>query len=152
MKAKTSGHLRSALTAQPGATERLSDILGSVWFLIACLLLIVFYIAWNSGWIAGLKPFDASPFNVLDTILSIFAIVLSVTVLISQKTQRRQEKIREQVEFEINVRAEHEITKILEMLHEIQQKMGIKRNDQELEEMKKETDIADIHQKVKDKT
>lgn len=30
--------------------------------------------------------------------------------------------------------------------------MDIKRNDQELDEMKKETDIADIHQKVQDKT
>ncbi|QEM09970.1 DUF1003 domain-containing protein [Mucilaginibacter rubeus] len=127
----------------------LSDILGSVWLLIAFLALIGFYLLWNFGLIKGLQPFDEAPFNVLDTILSIFAIVLSVAVLISQKRQRRLEKIREQVEFEVNVRAEHEITKILEMLHTIQQKLGITNNDQELEEMKKKTDIADIHEKIR---
>jgi uncharacterized membrane protein len=104
------------------------------------------------GVFPGLRPFDPSPFDKLDTILSIFAIVLSVTVLISQKRQRRMEKIREEVEFEINVRAENEITKILEMLHEMQQKMGIKKSDKELEEMKKRVDVGALHEKIKKKT
>lgn len=46
--------------------------------------------------------------------------------------QRKLEKIREQLEFEVNVRAEHEITKVLEILQDIQLKMGIHKKDEEL--------------------
>lgn len=62
------------------------------------------------------------------------------------------EKVREQLEFEVNVRAETEITKILEMLHDIQRKMGINKSDNELEEMKKELDIDKLHENIKKKT
>lgn len=129
----------------------ISDILGSAWFLLGCLTMMAFYILWNCGAVPGLKPFDHLPFNILDTILSAFAIVLSMTVLISQKRQRKLEKIREEVEFEVNVRAEKEITKILEMLHEIQLKVGIRKEDKELEEMKKQTDITELHHNIKRK-
>ena len=47
------------------------------------------------------------------------------------------DKIRQQVDFEVNVRAEHEITKVLNMLHEVHQKLGLNSDtDTELEEMK----------------
>lgn len=128
-----------------------SDVLGSLWFLATFLSFITGYILWNSGVFPGTRRFDHAPFDVLDTILSIFAIVLSISVLISQKRQRHIEKIREEVEFEINVRAENEITKILEMLHEIQQKMGIDKSDSDLEEMKKVLDIDQLHQDIKRK-
>lgn len=62
------------------------------------------------------------------------------------------EKVREQLEFEVNVRVETEITKILEMLHDIQRKMGINKSDNELEEMKKELDIDKLHENIKKKT
>lgn len=81
--------------------------------------------------------------------MSAAAIFLSISVLISQNRQRRLEKIREQVEFEVNVRAENEITKILEMLHEMQQKMGIRKPDAELEEMKQKLDVNQLHDHIK---
>lgn len=147
--------LRSVIEPAAGPADRvalfISDILGSTWFLIIFLALIGGYMAWNTGLIAGLKPSDPAPFNVLDSILSVFAIVLTISVLISQKRQRRLEKIREQVEFEVNVRAENEITKILEMLHDIQRKMGIDKSDHELEEMKEKLDINEIHEDIKRK-
>jgi len=147
--------LRSAVNQKVGSADRtaifISDLLGSAWFLAMCLALIGIYIAWNTGWIPGIAPFDKSPFNILDTILSVFAIVLSITVLISQKRQRRLEKVREQLEFEVNVRAETEITKILEMLHDIQRKIGINKSDNELEEMKKGLNIDELHENIKKK-
>ena len=81
-------------------------------------------------------------------VLSIFAIFLSVSVLISQNRLRRLEKVREQVEFEVNVRAEQEITKVLDMLHSIQRKLGIDQPDPELEQMKKNTDVERLHDQI----
>lgn len=78
-------------------------------------------------------------------VVSIFAIILSVAVLISQKRQTKLEKVSQQVEFEINVRAEEEITMVLVMLHAIQKKIGIEDKDAELEQMKEKTDIEQLH-------
>ncbi|MBV8389931.1 MAG: DUF1003 domain-containing protein [Mucilaginibacter sp.] len=144
--------IRSAIDIRQTWLDRaavaITDLFGSIGFLVFCLLLLGFYITWNLGWLPVLQPFDPFPFNGLDSVLSIFAIILSVCVLISQKRQRRIEKVREQLEFEINIKAETEITKILEMLHEIQKTMGIDKKDPELEEMKETTDIQQLHRQI----
>lgn len=81
-----------------------------------------------------------------------FAIILSISVLINQNRQGRIEKIRQQVEFEVNVRAESEITKMLQMLDEVHIKLGINTSeDQDLEKMKQQTDLSEIHQTIDEK-
>ena len=125
-----------------------TNVLGSMAFLISCLTFFCVWITWN---VAVAKPFDHFPFPVLEMIVSLFAIILSVTVLINQNRQGRMDKIRQRIEFEINVRAENEITMVLNMLHEIHQKLGLKtESDQELELMKEVTDVKQIHQAISD--
>lgn len=127
------------------------NALGSMAFLIGCLIFFLIWISWNSRWL-GLKPFDPFPFPILEMMVSLFAIILSVSVLINQKRQGRIEKIRQQVEFEVNIKAEDEITKVLIMLHEIHQKLGISsESDAELEEMKKSTDLKKLQQTIDEK-
>ncbi len=126
----------------------ITDVFGSIIFLLILLGVFAVYGAWNLGFLPGLAPFDPYPFNVLDTLLSVFAVILSIAVLISQNRQRRQEKIRAQVEFEVNVRAEREITKILSMLQEIQRELGISKSDPELEKMKETTDLDQLHRSI----
>jgi uncharacterized membrane protein len=122
---------------------------GSIRFLGLCIALFVIWISWNLNLLPIIKPFDPYPFQMLTMIVSIFAIILSVSVLISQNREGKRDAIRQQVEFEVNIRAENEITKMLTMLHEIQKKLGISDSvDNELEKMKAETDIKDIHQKL----
>jgi uncharacterized membrane protein len=61
------------------------------------------------------------------------------------------DKIQQQVEFEVNVRAEEEITKVLNMLHDIQIKLGIQNlHDKELEQMKEIIDIKEIHKNIEE--
>ena len=126
----------------------LANFLGSITFLLVCVSLIVFYILWNLGFLPGLHPFDSYPYGILSVVLSTFAIVLSISVLIGQNRQRKIEKVRERVEFEVNVRAETEITKMLEMLHGIQRKLGINKPDEELEEMKESLDLGELHKNL----
>ena len=56
--------------------------------------------------------------------------------------------IRQRIDFEVNVRAETEITKILKMLDEFNGKLGIIKADEELEKMKEKIDIAEIKQDI----
>lgn len=124
------------------------SVFGSVTFLLFSLLLFAIWICWNLG-LLGFKPFDPFPFPVLEMSVSIFAIILSVSVLINQNRQGRMDKIRQQVEFEVNVRAEAEITKMLNMLHAIQQELGIDNTgDTQLEKMKEVTNVKQIHQDI----
>jgi len=44
--------------------------------------------------------------------------------------------------------AETEITKMLEMLHGIQRKLGINKPDEELEEMKESLDLGELHKNL----
>jgi uncharacterized membrane protein len=123
-----------------------AELLGSITFLILCVIIFVVWIGYNLN---APKPFDPFPFPVLEMAVSIFAVILSVSVLINQNRQGRMDKIRQQVEFEVNVRAEEEITKMLSMLHEIQHKLGIEHTgDKELEEMKASTDVKQIHKNI----
>ena len=57
--------------------------------------------------------------------------------------------LREEIDFEINVRAENEVTKILNMLDEIHTHLGLsKKHDAELRSMKKRTSIEEIEEEI----
>jgi uncharacterized membrane protein len=147
--------LQSSLNFTRTRTDKLAvgmiSALGSLTFLLVCIVIFTLWICWNARLIPGLQPFDPFPFATLEMAVSIFAIILSIAVLNNQNRQGLIEKVRQQVEFEINVRAESEITKMLGMLHDIHVKLGIEQTgDQELEQMKQQTDIHEIHHKVDD--
>jgi len=142
--------LKSSLEFTKTPTDKFAifttNVLGSMTFLLGSLAFFAAWIIWN---LISPNPFDRFPFPVLEMVVSLFAIILSVTVLINQNRQGHMDKIRQQVEFEVNVRAESEITMMLNMLHEIHQRLGLKtEEDKELEEMKEMTDVKQIHQTI----
>lgn len=148
--------LKSSLNFTKTFTDKLAVVIinsfGSIVFLLSFIFLVIVWICWNTNIISGLKPFDPFPFSSLEMSVSIFAIILSISVLINQNRQGRIEKIKQQVEFEVNVRAESEVTKILNMLHDIHQQMGLNsQEDKELEKMKEQTDLKEIHKSLHDR-
>jgi len=140
-------HIHANLHFERTWTDEFADFLtmqfGTVSFLI---LNAVFFFVWmgaNSG-VLGNHPFDPFPFNLLTMTVSLEAIFLSIIVLISQNKQSKIADIRQQIDFEINVRSEEEITKILEVVDEMRKAQGIKKRDPELEQMKERIDIEKI--------
>jgi uncharacterized membrane protein len=127
----------------------ITNTFGTLTFLLVFVFFLACWIIWNRGSIEGFSPIDPPPFPELELFLSAFAILLSIAVLISQRRQARLEKINQQVEFEVNLRAEKEITKVLEMLQRIQQKLGIEVQDPELTKMMEELDTEKIHKEQK---
>ncbi|WP_214071430.1 DUF1003 domain-containing protein [Mucilaginibacter sp. dw_454] len=152
---ETNTELKSSLdfnkTTADRFTNAVASAFGSFTFLICCILFFVVWAVLNCHIVPNLKPFDPFPFQILEMLVSLFAIILSVSVLINQNRQGKIEKLQQQIEFEVNVRAEDEITKTLSMLHEIQHHLGIKdKGDKELEKMKESTDIHEIHKRIDD--
>lgn len=130
--------------------QRITGIFGSLTFLIVFISFLAIWMSYNLGLFGSKKTLDPYPFDKLELFLSSFAICLSIAVLISQKRQAKLEKIAEEVEFEVNLRAEKEITKVLQMLQRIHNKLGIDHSDPELDDMLKDLDTKKIHQKQKE--
>ncbi len=92
---------------------RLADFLtmvaGDIRFAYFCFIWFLIWIVMNTDIIPGLKSFDPFPFGLLTMIVSLLAIFLSLFVLISQNRQTEREKVRNDIEYEVNVKAEVEI-------------------------------------------
>ena len=129
-------------------TRYLTTLFGGLWFLNISAIFIFGWIIVNRGLLPGIMPFDPYPFDSLMMTIQLFTVFLSIIVLISQNRQGRIAEVRQHIDFEINVRAEHEITKILHMLDELRVELGIMKVDKELEQMKEKIDIAEIKEEV----
>src|SRR3954465_10498029 len=102
--------------------ERVADWIsafsGSILFL---MLHVVFFAVWillNVNWLPGWKPpmFDPFPFGLLTMVVSLEAIILSVFVLLSQNRQAAKDRIRGDVEYEVNLKAELEVGQLHEKI------------------------------------
>jgi len=109
------------------------------------------HVAWFTIWllinVASLifQPFDPFPFGLLTMIVSLEAIFLSTFVLISQNRQASHADRRSKVDLQINVITEREVTKIMDMVSQIRDHLGIApADDRELDEMQEEADIAEL--------
>lgn len=145
---------RSRLEWSMRGTDRVADYLtgwfGTITFLVLNAAFFAVWILWNTGYL-GFIPFDPFPFNLITTIVSLEAIFLSTVVLISQNRQSRIADLRQRMDFEIDVRAEDEITKILQLLAELHASAGLAKKDKELERMIKKTDLKKIEEEVRNR-
>ena len=93
---------------------------GSMPFLI---LNAVWFITWISlNTLFGVE-FDPFPFGLLTMIVSLEAIFLSCFVLISQNRQAQKDKVRADIEYEVNIKAELEIAHLHEKTDRMYEKM-----------------------------
>ncbi len=133
--------------------DRIADWLtksfGTVWFFGIHILFFVAWILMNLGIIPGLPVFDPFPYGLLTMVVSLEAIFLSIIVLISQNRANETADLREELDLQINVRAEEEITRILNMLDAIHDHLGLNpEDDEELKTMKKKTDVQAIQDEI----
>ena len=78
-------------------------------------------------------------------IVSLEAIFLSTFVLISQNRLSQEAEHRADLDMHIGLLAEHELTRVLQMLDAIQDKLGIEDNeDSELADLEMETMPEDV--------
>jgi len=124
-------------TIQDKAADWITAFSGSMLFLYAHAVWFLVWIAINLGWVPGVRAFDPFPFGLLTMIVSLEAIFLSTFVLISQNRMGVLSDQRADLDLQINLLAEYEITRILRLVDAMAQKMGIDGTpDPELEELK----------------
>jgi uncharacterized membrane protein len=154
-----SKHLIKSFEAQASKKRpfsiKLADLLtfqfGTLFFLSINVVFFTIWIAVNLGLIGNIKAFDPFPFVLLITFVSLEAIILSIFVLISQKRESQMNSLRQELQLQVNLITEREITKVLKILKEI--KKDVKKDeirDEELEEMIKEVDTSYIERKLEE--
>jgi len=135
--------------------ERIGDVVarqaGQMGFILT-------HAAWFGGWIAanvgivpGVRAFDPYPFSFLTFVVSLEAIFLSLFILMSQNRATRQADARAHLDLQINLLAEQESTKTLELLQRLCVHHGLaEERDPEVHRLQTETQPEELLRDLKE--
>jgi CRP/FNR family cyclic AMP-dependent transcriptional regulator len=98
-------------------TDAIADFSGSLPFLLLHAMWFLVWIGINT--IPGLPAFDPFPFGLLTMCVSLEAIFLSVIVLLSQNRQSVKDHIRADIDYEVNLKAELEVSHLHEKVDQL---------------------------------
>jgi uncharacterized membrane protein len=125
-------------TAEERIAEAITRFTGSMRFVYLHLAIFGFWIIANLGWVPGVPSWDPS-FVVLAMIASVEAIFLSTFVLISQNRMSAAADKRADLDLQISLLAEYEVTKLVTLVSGIADRMGVETQvDAELDEIKRD--------------
>lgn len=97
------------------SADWIAEFSGSIAFLFIHVGLFAAWILMNVGnGVPGIPMFDPFPFGLLTMSVSLEAIILSVFVLLSQNRQAAKERVRSDIEYDVNLKAELEIAHLHE--------------------------------------
>jgi uncharacterized membrane protein len=110
----------------------IAEFSGSITFLCTHFVLFFVWIILNVDWITrfdsplvrSISLFDPFPFGLLTMAVSLEAIFLSVFVLLSQNRQAAKDRIRSDVEYDVNLKAELEIAHLHEKVDHLNAEVG----------------------------
>ena len=111
----------------------ISEFSGSLPFLFIHLGIFFVWIVLNVGYLArtSVGGFDPFPFGLLTMVVSLEAIILSVFVLLSQNRQVARDRVRNDIEYDVNLKAELEVGHLhekVDALHELIARMVHKKD------------------------
>ena len=116
-------------------------------YLLVVLLLVTGWILVNGfGRRLGLTPFDPPPFQGLQGLLTLIALLTATSVLIGQRRQAKLLEQRAHLDLQINLLTEQKVTKLIHLLEELRNELSADpvRHDPHTAELKKPTDAAQV--------
>ena len=129
--------------------DRLTSSFGSMTFLVGNAVFFILWIVFNTDQIKGVSTFDPFPFILLITIISLEAIILEISVLISQNRTAKIDELRAEIDLQINLISAKEITKIMKMLALLLEKHGVDLSeDPELKKLLKPISEEEIERRL----
>jgi uncharacterized membrane protein len=126
--------------ADAGFQERIAKLItrftGSMTFVYVHALVYGLWIAANLGSLPGIRPWDPT-FVVLAMIASVESIFLSTFILITQNRMAAGADRRAELDVQVSLLAEHEITKLVQMVSAIAERLDVPHEKSEVEELKR---------------
>jgi uncharacterized membrane protein len=145
---RTIARLRLKAAKERSLPDQIAD---SITSFSGNLVFVYVHIAWFGIWILlntgklGVAPFDPFPYGLLTMVVSLEAIFLSTFVLISQNRLSAEAEKRADLNLQIALLTEHEVTLMLKILDRIEGKLGVDRDhDEDLQNLEMETKPEDV--------
>jgi uncharacterized membrane protein len=122
---------RNVNDAQEAATENslvlrvadwVANFSGSITFLVLHIVLFTVWIVLNLG-VLSFGDFDPFPFGLLTMAVSLEAIILSTLLLFSSNRQTARDRVRSDIEYEVNLKAELQISQLHEKVDQMHAQM-----------------------------
>jgi uncharacterized membrane protein len=128
---KSIADLEHAAKTNLCATDRLAACItrfcGSMGFVWVHVAFFTLWIVANAALLE--RPIDPFPFTFLTLVVSLEAIFLSTFIMIAENRQERLDERRSHLDLQINLLAEQENTKMLRLLEQIAEKVGVDPSD-----------------------
>lgn len=146
--------MRKEAEARKPRQDRIADAItrftGSMTFVSIHAVLFGAWIVVNLGWVPAVPRFDPS-FVVLAMAASVEAIFLSTFVLISQNRMQAQDEKRAELDLQISLLAEHEVTQVVQVLDAVARHLGVAITDPGIEESKRDVDPSTVLEVIEER-
>ena len=141
----------AAATFEARLADAITRFTGSMRFVYLHVALFGAWIIVNLGLVPGIPKFDPS-FVILAMAASVEAIFLSTFILISQNRMTAAGEKRAELDLQINLLAEHEVTKLVAMIAAIADRLGVETEvEAELGELKEDVAPETVLDEIEDR-
>ena len=104
--------------------ERVGRFMGRPAYLVGLIVAIIIWIAVNLALKSlGDTPWDPAPFEMLQGLVTLTALVTTTIVLIAQNRQTKLEQQRSHLGLQLNLLTEQKVTKLIHLLEELRRDM-----------------------------
>ena len=128
MRTRVARNPNEEIQEQETFGERMADEVakfGGSWrFVILFGLVLTAYVITNSELV---HPWDPYPFILLNLFLSMIAAIQAPVIMMSQNRQDTKDRVRSELDYRVNLKAELEIEELLQRVGEIEQMLGEER-------------------------
>lgn len=154
---ETIARLEQQFLEDRSTIDRIGDAIGAF---VGTMAFVIIHVAWfsfwflaNSGKLPGLPPFDPYPFILLSMAVSVEGVLLTTFVLMKQNRMAKRADLRNQLNLQVDLLSEKEVTKILQMLRAMADHMGLQHeaDEPEVQELSQNTAVETLANELKNK-
>jgi len=128
MRTRVARNINEEIEEHETLGERMADLVarfgGSWTFVLLFGVVLLIYTLINS---TIHKPWDPYPFILLNLFLSMLAAIQAPVIMMSQNRQDAKDRLRSELDYRVNLKAELEIEELLQRVGEIEQMLGEER-------------------------
>jgi uncharacterized membrane protein len=149
--AKLEAEFLEARKARDRIGDAIAGFAGTMTFVILHVIGLILWFTINLGMFPFIQPFDPYPFVLMAVIVSIEAVLLSTFILMKQNRMSRHADERDHLNLQIDLLAEKEITKMLQLQRQLCRHLGLNIDDPEVGELSRHTAVEDLARELRER-
>lgn len=140
----------AAVSKHQGFATAVGRFIGSFGFVYTHVLLFGLWVLANTIGLPGIPMFDPELFY-MATFAAVEAIFLTTLVLINQNRMAAAADKRSELDLQVNLLTEHELTRLLHLVSAIAERLNVRSAvDEEIEELKQDVEASALLDKIAD--